>query len=165
MAQRNQIADRYRKDMQRVHTAKFLRIEASNHCRADPGEADYLRELIRRAMSEEGAVSLTAWKEWEALPVGLRIQWWERRRFLYRWTAALLFAVEHAILSRVFTGWHVVKVDAQIGRAPYRQGQMALHGARRHTLLDGFPICLRRPRAQAQGLVHRLNRGPSLVSA
>ena len=116
MAQRNQIADRYRKDMQRVHTAKFLRIEASNHCRADPGEADYLRELIRRAMSEEGAVSLTAWKEWEALPVGLRIQWWERRRFLYRWTAALLFAVQHAILSRVFTGWHVVKVDAQIGR-------------------------------------------------
>ena len=116
MAQRNQIADRYRKDMQRVHTAKFLRIEASNHCRADPGEADYLRELIRRAMSEEGAVSLTAWKEWEALPVGLRIQWWERRRFLFRWTAALLFAVEHAILSRVFTGWHVVKIDAQMKR-------------------------------------------------
>ena len=75
--------------------------------------ADHYRKLMQRATSEEDAASSkAAWEEWEALPVGLRMQWHARRRFLFQWTAALLFGLERAILDRVFTGWHVVLLDA-----------------------------------------------------
>ena len=77
--------------------------------------ADHLRELNRRAMSEvDAASSKAAWAEWEAIPIGLRLRWHARRRFLIEWTADLLFVVERAILGRVFTGWHVVKLTADL---------------------------------------------------
>ena len=75
--------------------------------------ADHYRKLIQRATSEEDAASSkAAWAEWEALPIGFRIRWHARRRFLIVWTAALLFGLERAILDRVFTGWHVVLLNA-----------------------------------------------------
>ena len=75
--------------------------------------ADHVRKLMQRATSEvDAASSKAAWAEWEALPIGLRIRWHARRRFLIGWTAALLFGLERAILDRVFTGWHVVLLNA-----------------------------------------------------
>ena len=68
---------------------------------------------MQRATSEvDAASSKAAWAEWEALPIGFRIRWHARRRFLVVWTAALLFGLERAILDRVFTGWHVVLLNA-----------------------------------------------------
>ena len=76
--------------------------------------ADHVRKLMQRATSEvDAASSKAAWAEWEALPIGLRIRWHARRRFLIGWTAALLFGLERAILDRVFTGWHVVLLTAK----------------------------------------------------
>ena len=75
--------------------------------------ADHVRKLMQRATSEvDAASSKAAWAEWEALPIGFRIRWHARRRFLIVWTAALLFGLERAILDRVFTGWHVVLLNA-----------------------------------------------------
>ena len=46
------------------------------------------------------------------LPIGVRIRWHARRRFLIVWTAALLFGLERAILDRLFTAWNVVRLNA-----------------------------------------------------
>ena len=81
--------------------------------------ADHVRKLMQRATSEVDAEGQhgqngqkAAWAEWGALPIGFRIRWHARRRFLIVWTAALLFGLERAILDRVFTGWHVVLLNA-----------------------------------------------------
>ena len=81
--------------------------------------ADHSRKLMQRATSEVDAEGQhgqngqkAAWAEWEALPIGFRIRWHARRRYLIVWTAALLFGLERAILDRVFTGWHVVLLNA-----------------------------------------------------
>ena len=75
--------------------------------------ADHVRELMQRATSEVDAEGQkAAWAEWGALPIGFRLRWHARKRFLIVWTAALLFGLERAILDRVFTGWHVVLLNA-----------------------------------------------------
>ena len=51
--------------------------------------ADHYRKLIQRATSEEDAAS-SKWEEWMTLPIGVRIRWHARKRFLIVWTAALL---------------------------------------------------------------------------
>ena len=75
--------------------------------------ADHVRELMQRATSEVDAEGQkAAWAEWGALPIGFRLRWHARKRFLMEWTAALLFGFERASLERVFTGWHVVLLNA-----------------------------------------------------
>ena len=74
--------------------------------------AEHCRKLMQRALTEEDAASSKeAWEEWNALPIGVRIRWHARRRFLILWTAAFLFGLERAILDRLFTAWNAVRLN------------------------------------------------------
>ena len=75
--------------------------------------ADHYRKLMQRATTEEDAASSkAAWEEWMTLPIGVRIRWHARKRFLIVWPAALLCGLERAILDRLFTAWNVVRLNA-----------------------------------------------------
>ena len=75
--------------------------------------ADHVEGHRRRINSEVDAEGQkAAWAEWGALPIGFRLRWHARKRFLMEWTAALLFGFERVSLERVFTGWHVVLLNA-----------------------------------------------------
>ena len=77
--------------------------------------AEHCRKLMQRALTEEDAASSKeAWEEWNALPIGVRIRWHARRRFLILWTAAFLFGLERAILDRLFTAWNVLRFNAEL---------------------------------------------------